>query len=152
MTGTIVFLHAHPLPRWDIRGGPRPSGTPSRGRPQPTSHYRAGNFSGIEAPWALSALPECLLQQSAFRAIDASTVKRRHLPPGAQPVPPGTELTYRNCVIAVRATDATVTRGPDRFHIPPLSQFYTTRQELIFVRQTTDGHGAELRVYAVSNL
>ena len=152
VTGTLIFLHAHPFARWDIRGGPRASGPPTRGRPQAASHYRAGNFLGIEAPWALSALPECLLQQSVFRAIDAHTVKRLHLPKGAQPVAPGTELTYRNCVIAVRATDATVRRGPDRFHIPPLSQFFTTRQGLIFVRQTTDGHGAELRVYAVSNL
>ena len=152
VTGTLIFLRAHPLPRWDIRGGPRVSGTPTRGRPQPSSNYRAGAFLGIDAPWALSALPECLLQRSVYRAVDARTVKDRHLPAGAQPVAPGTELRYRNCVIAVRANDATVTRGADRFHIPPLSQFFTTRQGLIFVRQTTDGHGAELRVYAVSNL
>lgn len=148
--GTLLFLRAHPLPHWDIRGGPRASGPPTRGRAQPPSHYRAGNFDGIDAPWALSALPECLTQQSVFRAIDIAALKR-HIPKSAQRVAAGTELTYYNCAIAVRVNDAVVVRGADRFHIPPLSQFYTTLKSLVFIRQTTDGHGAELRIYTASN-
>lgn len=150
-TGTILFLRAHPLPHWDIRGGPRSSAPPTRDRPQPNSHYHAGDFDGIDAPWALSALPECLIQQSEFRAIDIAGLAP-HIPKSAQRVAPGTRLTYRNCTIEVRAKDARVFRGPDRFHIPPLSQFYTTARSLIFVRQTTDGHGAELRIYTASKL
>jgi hypothetical protein len=149
--GTLLFLRSHPLPHWDIRGGPRASGPPTRGRGQPPSNYRAGNFDGIDAPWALSALPECLIQQSVFRAIDIAGLQV-HIPKGAQRVAAGTELTYRNCTIEVRAKDARVVRGADRFHIPPLSQFYTTNKSLVFIRQTTDGHGAELRIYTASNL
>ena len=115
---------------------------------QPKSHYRAGDFNGIDAPWALSALPECLLPRSVYHAkkIDAVLV---HLPTGAKPVRAGTTLWYHNCEIAVGHDDANVTRGNDRFHIPPHARFYKTSSKLILVRFSGS---AELRVYTVSNL
>ena len=72
-----------------------------------------------------------------------------HVPAGATRVAAGTDLHYRNCTIAIRSKDAVVTRGIDRFHIPPLSQFFTAGGKLYFVRQA---RWAELRVYTASNL
>jgi len=42
-----------------------------------------------------------------------------------------------------------VTRGNDRFHIPPHSHFFSLGGELVFVRQN---RAAELRIYKLSNL
>ena len=126
----------------------RATGSPSTGRKQPNSNYRAGNFNGIDAPWVLSALPECLLPRSVYRAKDIPAVLA-HLPTGAKPVPAGTSLSYRNCVITVGRDDAEVTRGRDRFHIPAQSRFYRTATKLVFVRFS---RWAELRVYTTSNL
>lgn len=140
-------MRAHPLPSWNIRTV-QATGSPSAPRKQGGSQYHAGNFEGAEAPWALSALPECLLPQSVWRARTIAGLMV-HVPPGAMRIAPGTDLRYRNCTIAVRARDAVVTRGGDRFHIPPLSQFFTSGGNLYFVRQA---RWAELRVYTVSNL
>lgn len=145
--GTVFALRAHPLPNWTIRSV-RASGAPSSGRKQPPSTYRAQNFDGIEAPWVLSALPECLLPQSVFRAKSVGAVLA-HLPAGARRVAPGTALTYRNCRIDVRSSDAVVTRGDDRFHIPPRSQLFRTPTKLVLLRFSGR---AELRVYTLSNL
>ncbi len=145
--GTIFALRAHPFPSWNMRPV-HATGSPSASRKQPDSHYGAGNFKGIDAPWALSALPECLLPQSLYRAKNIGAVLV-HLPAGAKPVPPGTSLTYRNCTIAVGRDDAEVMRGSDKFHIPPDSRFYTTATKLVFVRFS---RWAELRVYTASNL
>lgn len=122
--------------------------SPTTARGQPKSHYHPGDFEGIDAPWVLSALPECLIPQSTFRAKTVSNVLR-YLPHGARPVVAGTTLSYRNCEVLVRADDALVTRGKDRFHIPPHSRFYTTSSRLIFIRMS---RWAELRTYIMSNL
>jgi len=122
--------------------------SPTTARGQPKSHYHPGDFEGIDAPWALSALPECFIPQSTFRAKTLSNVLR-YLPRGAQPVAAGTTLVYRNCAVLVRAGDALVTRGKDAFHIPPDSRFYTTSSRLIFIRMS---RWAELRTYSMSNL
>ena len=123
------------------------TGPPTVGRKQPRSTIHPGPL-GAEAPWALSALPECVLQQSVWRAHTVAGLQP-HLPAAAQPVAPGSVLVYRNCTLEVRSNDATVTRGKDRFHIPPDTHFYSYDDELIFVRQSK---AAELRTYRLSNL
>ncbi|GAC1652842.1 MAG: hypothetical protein NVS9B12_02510 [Vulcanimicrobiaceae bacterium] len=145
--GTILALRAHPLPAWNMRSV-QATASPTIGRGQPKSHYRAGNFEGIDAPWALSALPECLMPQSVYRAKTVAEVLV-HLPAGASPVPAGRVIVFANCSIAVGRDDAMVTRGRDRFHIPPQSHFYRTATKLVLVRFS---RRAELRVYAASNL
>ncbi|MFN2528078.1 MAG: hypothetical protein ABR584_05115 [Candidatus Baltobacteraceae bacterium] len=145
--GTILAVRAHRLPSWNMRSV-RATASPKIGRGQPKSHYHPGDFEGIDAPWALSALPECLIPQTTFRAKTVENVLR-YLPHGAQPVRAGTTLTYRNCDILVRAHDALVTRGKDHFHIPPRSRFFTTASRLVFVRMS---RWAELRTYSLSNL
>jgi len=124
------------------------SGAPTRGRGQPRSHFRNGDFEGVRAPWALSALPECLIQQSVWRGKTVNAVMA-HAPASVAPVASGTRLHYRNCTVDVRATDAIVRRGPDRFHIPPRSHFFAGGSTLVLLRQD---RGAELRVYTLSNL
>jgi hypothetical protein len=145
--GTVLALRAHPLPSWRIRPV-QATASPTSGRGQPRSHYRPADFNGIQAPWILSALPECLIPQNVYRAKDPGHVLK-YLPHGAQPVEPGTTLRYRNCTIAVRTNDALVTRGKDRFVIPPASRFYTTAKLLVFLRMK---RWAELRTYTASKL
>lgn len=145
--GTIIALRAHPFSSWKMRPVQATS-PPTRGRNQASTKFHAGNFNGIEAPWALSALPACLIPQSVYRAKNTAAVLA-HLPKGAQPVAQGTSLTYRDCTILVRRNDAEVVRGNDRFHIPPQSSFYKTATKLVFVRFA---RWAELRVYTVSNI
>lgn len=147
VTGAVLALRAHPLPRWGIRAV-QATGPPSIGRKQPNSHFHAGDFEGAEAPWALSALPECLLQQSVWHGRSLHAVMA-HMPANAQPVAEGTTLHYRDCEIRIRRSDALVRRGKDRFHIPPLSRFFLAGQNLVLLRSSM---GAELRVYSVSNL
>jgi len=144
--GGLIALRAHLQQTWQMRPV-RASGPPSVGRPQPRSTMHPGAVAA-EAPWALSALPECVLQQSVWRARDVAGL-RAHLPRGAQPVPAGSVLQYRNCTLRVRRDDAIITRGKDRFHIPPHSRFFSFDDELIFMRQN---NAAELRTYRLSNL
>ncbi|MDP9018584.1 MAG: hypothetical protein M3N19_09705 [Candidatus Eremiobacteraeota bacterium] len=119
------------------------------GRKQPPSQYRAGNFQGIDAPWVLSALPECLIPVRVWRARTRKALLP-HIPSAALHVSAGTTLQYRSCEVVVGANDAMVTRGDDRFHIPAKSQFFTVGQkQLLFLRE---GRAAELRMYTTSNL
>lgn len=103
----------------------------------------AAPLSG-DAPWALSALPECLMQTSESTGSPAYV--RAHLPPGAAPVVPPATLAYGDCSITVAGDEAYVRRGPDRLRIPPRVQFYRARGLLALIRRTAQG--AELRVYA----
>jgi hypothetical protein len=144
--GGLVALHAHQMHELQMRAV-RASGAPTVGRKQPASQMRPGPL-GVEAPWALSALPECLLQQTVWRAHTVAGLQA-HLPPAARAIPPGSRIAYRNCTLEIRRNDATVTRGKDRFHIPPDSHFYSYDDEMIFVRQS---RAAELRTYKPSNL
>lgn len=144
--GGIVALRAHALHSLEIRSV-RARGSPTAARKQVRSHGVPGPLGG-DAPWALSALPECLLQRGVWRATEVAKLKE-HMPVGAQPVQPGTVLHYRNCTLSVRSADAVVTRGSDRFHIPPRSRFFVARDQLILLRQSK---GAELRIYRPSHL
>jgi hypothetical protein len=97
----------------------------------------------IEAPWALSVLPACLIQMSDTTGPAAYVLA--HLPPGAQAIAPPASLTYGNCTILVRGDEAYVRRGDDRFHIPPRIQFFRAGGALALLRR--DGPGMDLRIY-----
>ncbi|MDQ2871767.1 MAG: hypothetical protein M3R35_01410 [Candidatus Eremiobacteraeota bacterium] len=105
-----------------------------------------GGHAFGDAPWALSALPECLSQISITHGGRAYVL--RHLPTGMTPVQPSTRLTYADCVITVGSSDARVTRRGDRFHIPADVQFFVKPGALSLLR--TEGRFAELRTYAPS--
>ncbi len=96
-----------------------------------------------DAPWALSALPDCLTQVSESSG-PASYVRAR-LPRAAAPIVPPASLVYGDCTITIAGDQAYVRRGADRLHIPPSVQFYRAPGLLALMRE--DSHGAQLRVY-----
>ncbi|HEX3670064.1 MAG TPA: hypothetical protein VHT92_00015 [Candidatus Cybelea sp.] len=99
-------------------------------------------FQG-DAPWALSALPECLTQTSESNGTQAYV--RTHLPAGAERVEPPSTLVYGDCSIRIVGDEAYVRRGNDRLRIPPRAIFYRAKRSLALIRETPQG--AELRVY-----
>jgi hypothetical protein len=96
-----------------------------------------------DAPWALSALPECLIQMSESNG--SPEYVRAHLPNGAVPIVPPATLVYGDCSIRITGSEAYVRRGVDRLRIPPRVQFYRTEGLLALIRETPQG--AELRIY-----
>jgi len=113
---------------------PGGSGAPARGQ---------SSALGGDAPWALSALPECLTQVS--ESSGPANYVRSRLPRGAAAIVPPATLVYGNCTITIAGDQAYVRRGPDRLHIPPSVRFYRASGLLALMRQGS--HGAELRVY-----
>jgi hypothetical protein len=98
---------------------------------------------GGDAPWALSALPECLIQRS--KSMGPFSYVRAHLPAGARPIVPPATLVYGDCSISIAGDEAFVRRGDDRLRIPPRVQFYRAEGLLALLRETPTG--AELRIY-----
>jgi hypothetical protein len=96
-----------------------------------------------DAPWALSALPECLTQTSESNGPSAYV--RTRLPAAATEIVPPATLVYGDCTIRVVGEEAYVLRGSDRLRIPPRVRFYRADGLLALLRETSAG--AELRVY-----
>jgi hypothetical protein len=115
--------------------------------PKPVDSTGDGPRSNVpfvgEAPWALSALPDCLMQVSVSTGPLAYV--EAHVPAGATPVAPPATLEYGNCTISVSGDEAYVRRGNDRFHIPAKVRFYRGPASLAVLRSS--GAGNELRVY-----
>ena len=99
-----------------------------------------------DAPWALSALPDCFAQRS--ESSGSRSYVDAQLPAGAQPVPPGTRLSYGSCTIFVRSGELLVERGSDRLRVPPHATLYTTGGLLVLLR--TSGATADLRIYDIT--
>lgn len=99
-------------------------------------------FSG-DAPWALSALPDCLTQVS--ESTGSTSYVRARLPRGFTRVQGPAHFSYGDCSIAVEPDRAYVRRGDDRFVIPPHVQFYRNGERLAMIRE--DANSVELRVY-----
>lgn len=118
---------------------------PKAAQPQPQTKRRPQAFTG-DAPWALSALPECFVQTSESTAPDLSYVLSR-LPKGAVMARPATVLRYGDCTLHVEGEQVLVTRGSDRMRIPPKARIYTAPGELALLRGS--GGGYDLRVYNV---
>ena len=96
-----------------------------------------------DAPWVLSALPDCLRQESESRGTPLYV--RAHLPPNASPIVPPDNVRYADCTIAVRGWEAFVRRGNDVFRIPPRVEFFKSGKLLVMLR-IADG-SADLRTY-----
>lgn len=114
-------------------------------KPGPSQHPLYGESAALagDAPWALSALPDCLTQMS--KANGSLRFVRAHLPAGAVPIVPPAQLVYGNCTIAITGDEALVRRGADRLRIPPHVQFYRAAGLLVMLRQSSQG--SELRTY-----
>ena len=104
-----------------------------------------GDFEG-NAPWALSALPDCFIQRS--QTTGSAAYVRTRLPAGAQRVAAGTRLSYGPCTIVVGNGDLTVDRGADRLRVPPRARLYRFDHSLALLR-ISEG-GADLRVYDIT--
>jgi len=124
----------------------------SKGTPVP-QHLRIsegggaseGNMIG-DAPWALSALPDCFVQRSETTGTQAYVDAR--IPAKAQPVPDGTRLRYGPCTILVRKSELLVVRGADHLRVPPRATLYTAGNMLVLVRAS--GTTAVLRTYEIT--
>lgn len=99
-------------------------------------------FRGV-APWALSALPDCLIQDSI--ATGSLAYVRSKLPTGATIVASGSTLHFGPCTIFLRGDEVLVRRGADRLVIPPHVTLYRTARGLALLRKR-DGQW-EMRVY-----
>jgi len=98
-----------------------------------------------DAPWALSALPDCFEQTSETTGSVAYV--HAAIPAGAQPIPDGTRLSFGPCTIFVRKSELLVDRGSDRLRVPPRAELYTSGRLLVLVR--TSGKSAVLRTYDI---
>ncbi|HEY9084992.1 MAG TPA: hypothetical protein VIN40_03510 [Candidatus Tyrphobacter sp.] len=150
VVGTFVAVtayHTYAL-RIRVQGGratmppkPNASQTPSRA---PTRALRG------DAPWALSALPECLVQVQEWTGTRRFALA--HLPRGARAVTPPAVLRYGDCTIEVRDGEAFVRRGADRLRIPPIARFYRMADGIALLRSAGCAGlscASVLRVYAV---
>jgi hypothetical protein len=118
------------------RVAPKP-GAPSRAQSGATAA-----LSG-DAPWALSALPECLTQIS--KSTGSARYVAAHLPKNAVWIVPPAHLSFGDCAISIDRREAFVRRGNDRFRIPPSVQFYHAGAEIVMMREAAGT--VELRVY-----
>lgn len=120
----------------------RAHGTPSPPRRQAPSTARPDAVEG-DAPWALSALPECFRQEREAHGTPAFVAA--HVPPGARRLAPGVVESTADCTVRVGAQTVTVERGSERLVVPPRAGLYATGGGYVLVRDA--GETAELRVY-----
>jgi len=99
-----------------------------------------------DAPWALSALPDCLHEATVSRGSLAYVHSK--MPSGASEVAGGTALHYGPCTISYTGDEAIVTRGEDRMRIPPHVTLFVVGDTLVLLRTT--GPTGELRTYTPS--
>ena len=132
------------LPRQPAsRGMGYSSGHGSPGPFQRDDFVRSPEPVSGEAPWALSALPECFRQLSS--ATGSSAFARTALPPGAERLKPGTRLRAADCTLQIGRDSALIVRGENRLIVPPLARFYRAGNRLILDRVA--GTREDVRVY-----
>ncbi len=114
-------------------------------KPGASSRLRSGSIAPLsgDAPWALSALPECLTQVS--KSTGSTRYVLAHLPKNAVWIAPPAHLAFGDCTIAIDGREAFVRRGDDRFRIPPSVKFYRAGGEFVMLREAA--RSVELRVY-----
>jgi hypothetical protein len=100
---------------------------------------------GGDAPWALSALPECFHEES--KRSGSAVFARARFPKGATPVAAGSRLRVADCTLDVAQGSAVVVRGDNRFVLPPVTRFYVAGRHVILDR--TDAGRVDVRVYAL---
>jgi hypothetical protein len=116
--------------------GPPQNGDVSQSTPRPVTG---------EAPWALSALPECLRQD--FRRDGTPAFARIGFPKAAVRLSPGSRFRIADCTFMVGTDTIAVQRGADRLIVPPAAHLYRSPGKLVLER-TAYGRD-EVRVYSV---
>jgi hypothetical protein len=87
----------------------------------------------IEAPWALSALPECLRECAVRRGGEADI--RARLPARSERLAAGAVVTSGACRVIAGALDVRVERAEDRLRVPPPSELYASGEGLALVER-----------------
>jgi len=120
----------------------------SRATPGPAQRDDAGRtplpVSG-EAPWALSALPECF--REIRHASGSRSFVEARVPRDAVVLPDGVVLRSGDCRVRVSGLGIWVERGPNRLRIPAPARLYVVGRRLLL--RTVDGARAELRTYVL---
>ncbi|MGH7660599.1 MAG: hypothetical protein ACRENA_06755 [Vulcanimicrobiaceae bacterium] len=141
-----VFIFAITLRRHqqaELRVSASPSGTPSAPRSQTPSSPGLTAVRG-DAPWALSALPDCAHQYSETRGTLAFVT--RAIPHGATAV--SGHLQAGPCSIDVVPSGILIVRGKDRLRIPPPARLlYEDGRYYLYEHDRKD---AVLRVYSLN--
>lgn len=101
-----------------------------------------------DAPWALSALPECLIQVQEWKGTLRYALS--HVPRDATVIASPAQLHYADCRVSIVGDEAFVRRGGDRLRIPPRARFYRVAGEIALLwmpRCARRVCGATLRIY-----
>ncbi|HEY5340845.1 MAG TPA: hypothetical protein VIK27_07455 [Candidatus Aquilonibacter sp.] len=121
--------------------------------PAPQQHLHLGDAGGPspgalsgDAPWALSALPDCFAPQTETRG--SVPYVRAHVPAGARALAAGARVAAGPCTIFVGRGELIVQRGADRLRVPPHAVLYRDGTSLILLRTT--GFSAVLRTYTIT--
>jgi len=119
------------------------------GTPGPAQHdvssYTPQPVTG-DAPWALSALPECFRQRASAHGTPAFA--RALIPRDARRIAASSRLRVADCTVDVFARSILVTRGENRLTIPPAAHLYVAGRALVLVRNA--GGRTDVRLYALA--
>ena len=106
-------------------------------------HESASPVTG-DAPWALSALPECFRQLRS--ASGPAAFVRAKMPRDAKLFAAGTRLRIADCTLEIGYETAIVTRGENRLSIPAIVRISRAGANLVVERY--DGSHGDGRIYA----
>ena len=137
----VISQRREPPP--DLRVSGRSSGTPTPARSESNGGEGRGNVAG-DAPWALSALPDCARQHFAVRGSTAAV--RAKIPAAATVV--GGEIVAGPCTIRITPNGIDVARDLDHLRIPPPAQLLRAGNRYYLYRHS--GERAELRAYSLT--
>ncbi|MBD5635136.1 MAG: hypothetical protein IAI49_11720, partial [Candidatus Eremiobacteraeota bacterium] len=115
--------------------------TPAGGGAEP--ERRTTDTVTGEAPWALSAVPECFHQTANF--IGSVAFARAHIPAGARLVPGDERLISADCALDVHDGTADLRRGELRLHVPAPVRFFVAGRRLVLDQRA--GKREEVRLY-----
>jgi hypothetical protein len=144
----VVLATAIVISGWGLRNRLRVNVGEGHGRggapnPQASTTPPPPSTLAGDAPWAMSALPDC------FEQLSVDTGPRefllRHLPADSVRVAPPARLQFADCTISVVRDELYVQRGGDAFRIPSPARLYRSPSRLSLLRSTAGG--GELRVY-----
>ncbi len=107
-------------------------GHPARSAMIATRDGRGNAAVRGDAPWALSALPECMIQTTEGKGSLRTLLA--HLPHNAQEIVPPATLHYSDCTLSISGDQALVSRGEDRLRIPPVARFYRFDGGIVLLR------------------
>ena len=119
------------------------TGSPSPPRRQAASTFTPGPVTG-DAPWALSAVPECFVQSAEARGPRRYALA--HLPADATRLSEGTTVSASDCVAWVHGGNVILVRGGERLRVPSASLYVFGRDAGLAVL-SRDRERSVLRVY-----